>query len=224
MADFGISTVLSTISIKHTQVAGTPAYMAPEQFRGEVCKESDQYALACIAYELLTGHKMFKAPDFLSMGYCHAYEAPTPPRQLNPQIPMSVEYALLKALSKQRTERYPSVSTFVVALDDQALVRDSKSVSVLPPSAISAGSSSSPLLPLNLPGDEVLRKMYEMVQNGKVTDPESIRRFAMILEAVARDPEASQKITFDAERAAANLYKQAEHYEKLYRSDYFAGG
>ncbi len=120
LADFGISTVLSTASVKHTQVAGTPAYMAPEQFRGEICKESDQYALACIAYELLTGCKLFKAPDFLSMGFLHATEPPTPPRQLNPQIPKPVEYALLKALSKQRTERYPSISAFVTVLNSQA--------------------------------------------------------------------------------------------------------
>ena len=120
LADFGISTVLSTASVKYTQVAGTPAYMAPEQFRGEICKESDQYALACIAYELLTGCKLFKAPDFLSMGFLHATEPPTPPRQHNPQIPRSVEYALLKALSKQRTERYPSVSAFVTVLNNQA--------------------------------------------------------------------------------------------------------
>ena len=89
LADFGISTVLSTASVSYTQVAGTPAYMAPEQFRGKVCKESDQYALACIAYELLTGRKLFEAPDPVSMGFLHATEPPTPPRQLNPQIPSS---------------------------------------------------------------------------------------------------------------------------------------
>jgi serine/threonine protein kinase len=117
LADFGISTVLSTTSVKYTHVAGTPAYMAPEQFRGEVSKESDQYALACITYELLTGRKLFEAPDFVSMGFLHVSEAPTLPRQLNPQIPEVIEHALLKALSKQRTERYPSVSAFVTALN-----------------------------------------------------------------------------------------------------------
>ena len=120
LADFGISTILSTTSLHPTHVAGTPAYMAPEQFRSKVCKESDQYALACIAYELLTGRKLFEAPDLVSMGFLHLTEPPTPPRQLNPRIPPSVEHVLLKALSKQRTQRYPSVSAFVAALNNQA--------------------------------------------------------------------------------------------------------
>jgi serine/threonine protein kinase len=54
LADFGIATALSTMSVKQlTDMEGTPAYMAPEQFRGQVSKETDQYALGCIAYELV---------------------------------------------------------------------------------------------------------------------------------------------------------------------------
>jgi serine/threonine protein kinase len=117
LADFGLSTMLSTSSVIYTRVEGTPAYMAPEQFQGEVSKESDQYALACIAYELLTGRKLFEAPSFVSMGFLHTTKAPIPPRQLNPQIPASVERALLRALAKERTERYPSISTFLTALN-----------------------------------------------------------------------------------------------------------
>jgi serine/threonine protein kinase len=152
LADFGLSTVLSTASVKYTEVAGTPAYMAPEQFRGEVCKENDQYALACIAYELLTGRKVFEASDLPSIAYFHACKTPTPPRQLNPQIPASVEHALLKALSKERTERYPSVSAFVTALhnsdnDDerntQPPVSQPLSLEVLGTSQYSLSSSSS---------------------------------------------------------------------------------
>ena len=125
LADFGISTMLSTTSVVYARVEGTPAYMAPEQFQGEVSKESDQYALACIAYELLTGHKLFEASNLVAIGYLHTTRAPIPPRQLNPQIPVSVEHALLKALSKERTERYPSVSAFVAALNTPAYNDDS---------------------------------------------------------------------------------------------------
>ena len=60
LADFGISTILGSLSLHQTSLYGTPAYMSPEQFKGEVSRESDQYALACIAYELLTGQNLLQ--------------------------------------------------------------------------------------------------------------------------------------------------------------------
>jgi serine/threonine protein kinase len=116
LADFGISTVLSTTSVKQTEVIGTPAYMAPEQFRGEISKPSDQYALACITYELLCGHKPFGAGDFLSLGYKHVTEPPPRIRQLNTAIPLHIEQALLRAMAKERTARFEDIATFLHAL------------------------------------------------------------------------------------------------------------
>ena len=71
---------------------------------------------------------------------------------------------------------------------------------------------SAPAAP-KLPNEEVLVKLYREVQNGKITDPETIREIAASFMAVADDPEASQTVSFDAARAAANLYEQAEKYE-----------
>jgi serine/threonine protein kinase len=116
LADFGISTVLSTTSVKHTEVMGTPAYMAPEQFRGEISKHSDQYALACITYELLCGHRPFGAGDFISLGYRHVTEPPPHIRQFNTTIPLHIEQALLRAMAKERTARFEDIATFLRAL------------------------------------------------------------------------------------------------------------
>lgn len=58
--------------------------------------------------------------------------------------------------------------------------------------------------------EEVLITAYREVQNGKITDPQTIREIAAQFEAVARDPQANQHVTFDAERAAYNLYEQAK--------------
>src|SRR6266581_9383176 len=92
LADFGIATMLSTASIKHvTVIGGTPPYMAPEQFQGMVSKESDQYALGCIAYELLTGRQPFSAPDFISMGLKHITEQTLATKQINPHVSLSLE-------------------------------------------------------------------------------------------------------------------------------------
>ncbi|HLZ62138.1 MAG TPA: serine/threonine-protein kinase [Ktedonosporobacter sp.] len=116
LADFGIATTLTTASIKLMDVRGTPAYMAPEQYRGIVSKESDQYAVACMAYELVTGEKPFAGPDIIAMGFQHAIEQPLSPRSLNSSLPEQVDKALLRALSKDRSARYPNITSFIAAL------------------------------------------------------------------------------------------------------------
>ena len=131
LADFGIATILSSASIKQSAIIGTPSYMAPEQFRGIVSKESDQYALGCIAYELFTGHKPFAAPDFIAMGFKHATEPPTPLRQRNAQVLPDCEAAILKAIAKQRTDRHASVEAFLTTLQEP-FFQPTKAVSSLP--------------------------------------------------------------------------------------------
>jgi len=116
LADFGIAIVLATSSVRQVDATGTPAYMAPEQFRGMISKESDQYALGCIAYELFTGHQPFTAPDFVAIGFLHAAEPPLAPTHYNPQLPIHTGQAILKAMAKQRADRYPDIAGFITAL------------------------------------------------------------------------------------------------------------
>ena len=116
LADFGIATVIETASVVYTTATGTPAYMAPEQFRGSVSRSSDQYAFGCIAYELFTGSRPFTAPDFVSMGFKHASELPIPPTQLNSYLAPHIEQAVLKAMAKERKDRFPDVAAFLAAL------------------------------------------------------------------------------------------------------------
>ncbi len=115
LADFGIATMLANSSAHGTAI-GTPYYMAPEQFRGTISKESDQYALGCIAYELVTGRLPFSAPDFFALGYKHMSETPIPPSQLNLLISRPVEFAILRAMAKQRSDRFPDIASFMAAL------------------------------------------------------------------------------------------------------------
>lgn len=118
LADFGISVQLNRTS--HVDMVGTPIYMAPEQFKGRVSKKSDQYALACIAYELLTGQLLFTASDPYEIGYKHIHELPVNLCELNPALPNNLEQVVMKALSKDRDERYPSVEDFILALHEVA--------------------------------------------------------------------------------------------------------
>lgn len=117
LADFGIASALLNASIEQTTTfLGTVAYMAPEQFQGIISKAGDQYALACIAYQLFTGYAPFRAPELVALMYQHVYEAPVDPRCLNPHLPLHIGQALLKAMAKERTARYPDVASFLAAL------------------------------------------------------------------------------------------------------------
>ncbi len=118
LADFGIA--LQIENTRRVDEIGTPPYMAPEQFKGQVSKKSDQYALGCIAYELLTGQPLFEAEDPYAMGYKHIYEQPIDPSDLNPDLPPMIADVILKALAKNRDDRYSSVADFVQALQDAA--------------------------------------------------------------------------------------------------------
>ena len=116
LADFGLATMLASVSVKYVSNAGTPRYMAPEQFNSTVSKESDQYALGCIAYELFTGHRVFDADDPMSLMFKHVTEAPIPLSHYQPGIPEYIEHAVLKALAKQRHDRYADIKSFIMAL------------------------------------------------------------------------------------------------------------
>ncbi len=142
LADFGIATVLATSSVRQVDVTGTPAYMAPEQFRGMISKESDQYSLGCIAYELFTGHQPFTAPDFVAMGFLHATEIPVPPTQCNPDLPAHIERAILKAMAKQRTDRHVDVSTFIWSLHASTITVADIPTVLISQASIEAASTS----------------------------------------------------------------------------------
>src|SRR5260370_28567644 len=64
--------------------------MAPEQFDGMLSKRSDQYALACIAYEMLTGRNPFRGPSAVAMALKHKTEIPVAPTQFNTYLPVSL--------------------------------------------------------------------------------------------------------------------------------------
>jgi serine/threonine protein kinase len=120
--DFGISTapgVSPPVAEAAHAIMGTPQFMAPEQAQGrneDVDPRTDQFALACIAYTLLTGNEPFKGTNPIAVLYQVIHEPPPP---LAPQLPFpcpQLEQVLLKALSKPQPARYPSVLTFSTAL------------------------------------------------------------------------------------------------------------
>ena len=120
LADFGIAAILSS-GTKDLGRGGTPAYMAPEQFQGIVSTKSDQYALACIAYELLTGRTPFdlEGAGMEVVWYHHTKVTPTTPKQYNSRLSDNVAQAILTALAKERTARYADIPAFIAAFTSQ---------------------------------------------------------------------------------------------------------
>ena len=117
ITDFGVAKILSQQMTQSGVMMGTPNYMSPEQVQGHaVDGRADQFSLAVIAYEVLTGEKPFVADHLPSLLYRIVREDPVPPQRLNPTLGPQVEVVLRKALSKNATERYTGCMEFIEAL------------------------------------------------------------------------------------------------------------
>jgi beta-lactam-binding protein with PASTA domain/predicted Ser/Thr protein kinase len=112
--DFGIARALASGATTMTQtsaVIGTAQYLSPEQARGEaVDARSDVYATGCVLYELLVGQPPFVGDNPVSVAYQHVREDPKPPSDSNRDVTPDIDAVVLKALAKNRANRYQSAA------------------------------------------------------------------------------------------------------------------
>src|SRR5579859_801885 len=143
LADFGIAKFYAASSSMSQNVRGTPAYMAPEQWRGQAVPASDQYALAIMAYQMLTGRLPFQG-RLEQVMHQHLQVTPAPPSQFNSLLPTAVDSVLLRALAKEPEQRFESVRAFASALEQagQEWSEPTSAVSTLP--ATQPGNPLSP--------------------------------------------------------------------------------
>jgi serine/threonine-protein kinase len=137
IADFGIAKVMESSTLTQTAaVVGSPHFMAPEQLKGEtVSGRTDQFALAVVAYTLLTGRLPFDADSMATLITKTLYQDPPPAPSVNPAVDVAGDGVLRKALSKAPEARYDSCSEFVAALRSatQYGLVSSTATMVLPP-------------------------------------------------------------------------------------------
>jgi eukaryotic-like serine/threonine-protein kinase len=124
VSDFGIARAAGqdTLTAAGT-VLGSAGYLSPEQARGEPSTAaSDRYALACVAFELLTGRRPFERESQAAEAAAHATQAPPSPRDVDPNLPVAVDDVLARGLAKQPEDRFASSAALVSAL--RAALRD----------------------------------------------------------------------------------------------------
>jgi serine/threonine-protein kinase len=119
ITDFGIAKITASEQFTMTgSIVGTPHYMSPEQVQGQaVDGRSDQFSLAVIAFEMLTGEKPYTGEHLTTVVYKIVAEEPPPPHRINASLGTGIESVLRKGLSKKPDARYASCTEFIDALE-----------------------------------------------------------------------------------------------------------
>ncbi|MDQ4079578.1 MAG: protein kinase [Gemmatimonadota bacterium] len=144
LSDFGVALAWTpdrTEAITEVGLAlGTPEYMSPEQASGErdLGVPSDIYSLACVIFELLTGEPPFQGSNVRATMAMHVTKPPPSLRALRPELPLSIERVLARALAKMPEDRFATMAEFLNALESSATARLSqaraapRTIAVLP--------------------------------------------------------------------------------------------
>ncbi|HEX8005246.1 MAG TPA: FHA domain-containing serine/threonine-protein kinase [Trebonia sp.] len=159
LSDFGLARGLFSAGglTRAGQFVGTPEYAAPEQISArQVDGRADQYALACVAYTLLTGSVLFEREEPMAVLYAHLSEPPPRVTALRPDLSRTVDRVFATALAKAPKDRYADCGAFADALREALGVApydptrphrlpDQPTVTAAPPSAGPVMTATAPL-------------------------------------------------------------------------------
>ena len=122
LADFGLARIAQSgeSTLSSDMIMGTPQYISPEQAMGkkDLDEGTDIYSFGVMIYEMVVGQVPFNADTPFSIIHDHIYSPLPLPRSINANVPESVERVLLKALAKERADRYPDVGSLVNAFKE----------------------------------------------------------------------------------------------------------
>lgn len=141
LSDFGIALVTQSSRYQNTRdIVGTVAYMSPEQIQGKPRPASDQYSLAIVVYEWLTGERPFHG-SFTEIAVQHAVTPPPPLREKIPTLPLEVEQVVLTALAKDPLQRFATIQAFANALAQAGRLAEERSFTL----PIQSSQQSTPI-------------------------------------------------------------------------------
>ncbi|HTZ55800.1 MAG TPA: protein kinase [Candidatus Acidoferrum sp.] len=160
LTDFGLARRASEVTqtTRTGQIVGTISYLAPERFLSKPADvRSDLYSVGIVMYEIFTGTLPFRndRDDIVATMYSHVHDLPTPPREINRNIPEALEIVIMRAIEKDPGRRYQNASEFMLDISallgptaqphsQAAPVPESKPLKTFSPS--SGGTTTDPTL------------------------------------------------------------------------------
>jgi serine/threonine-protein kinase len=161
VTDFGIARIAAEKMTRTNALMGTPEYMAPEQvMSSQVDGKADQFSLAVIAFELLTGRLPFEG-ETAAAALIAVVQAPCPvAHEVNRSLPPAVSEVLSRALAKDPNRRFATCVEFIAALE-QALRRPA-------PAAVVPGREETRIETVVEPGVTILERIRRAVPSSKL--------------------------------------------------------
>ena len=187
--DFGIARAISDSSVTqaHTVgILGTAQYFSPEQARGEaVDARTDLYSTGVLLYEMLAGRAPFKGDTAVSVAYQHVSEAVTPPSVHNPEISAELDLLVLRALAKDRNDRYQTAEEF----RDHLLAADISTPAPAAESPVEPIFDAVPTITAETPVESA--DVVDYIDSVDIAEPDQLDEFDALLAAATESTATS---------------------------------
>ena len=141
ISDFGIAKLTqANTQLSQTGMMGTPAYMSPEQARGDkqIDGRADLYALGAMLYHMLSGQRPYESDTPMGMVLKHVTEPPPHVREVRPELPPACDAVIAKAMAKDRSQRFGTAAELLAALRSAQAVQPARPRPIPDPTARAA--------------------------------------------------------------------------------------